>query len=87
MTKEDKIVHKAWRFTKRYSSSHTIFFIRCSHECYEITKTSCYCNFSQAIDSYVLQIFLKPFEFRANSDLPNKVAQINLIITFLLVSY
>ena len=27
----------------------------------------------------MLQSFIKPFEFRANSDLTNKVAQINLI--------
>ena len=35
----------------------------------------------------MLQSFIKPFEFRANSDLTNKVAQINLIITFPLIGY
>jgi len=35
----------------------------------------------------MFQIFIKPFEFRANSDLASRVAQINLIITFLLIGY
>ena len=34
-------------------------------------------NLSQANGLYMLQIFMKPFEFWANSDLTNEGAQIN----------
>lgn len=75
-------VHK--KITK--SSSHMNFFI---HRSQVMWKQRYPVNCSQAIDLYVLQIFIIPFQFKTNSDLANKVAQINLItsIKFLPIDY